>query len=159
MDVERGNRLVKSHSWAGWLAADDTIKCLTLNCFSLNGTKVSVGDNVFRELSNLTSEELKILTVEMVNGINNCCYSAHKLSSFGFGSILDRVKAEMSVAFNSVVEFNDSRQDRLELYIFFGEKLHDEPIGPFQDDSSTESIDSMDSARFYVERLRDFFEM
>ena len=159
MDVERGNRLIKMKSWANWVAPDSEIVCLTLNMYALNGTKTVVGDNVHDLLLNTPEETIKKFTVDMVTGIDQCCYSVHRLSGFGFGLLLDGVKAEMSVAFVTKADFEDARQNRVELNIFFCEKLHDDPIGPFQDDSESESYDSMDASRFYVERLRDFFEM
>ena len=157
MDVERGNRLVKLKSWANWLAPDDSFKCLTLHCFSLNGTKTKIGDDVATELMSLTDMELKILTVEMVTELNQYCYSVSKLNSFGFGTILDKVKAEISVAFVSTITFED-HQDRMVLNLFFNEKMHDEPLEHVQNETESESLDSMDSCRFYVERLCDYFE-
>ena len=158
MDVERGNRLLKMKSYANWIAPNDERVCLTLNAYALNGTKTTVGDDVHELLNSLSDEELKSLTVEMTVNLGQCCYSVSRLSGFGFGLILDRVKAEMSVAFVTNVTFDDTRQNRIELNIFISEKMHDEPIGPFQDDSESGSYDSMDASRFYVERLQDFFD-
>ena len=158
MEFERGNRLIKMKSFANWLAPNNEIVCLTLNAYALNGTKTKVGDEVHTLLNTLTDDELKSLVVEMTVNLGQCCYSVSRLSGFGFGLILDRVKAEMSVAFVTNADFEDSRQNRVELNIFITEKLHDSPIGPFQDDSESDSFDSMDASRFYVERLRDFFD-
>ena len=130
---------------------------MTLHCFSLNGTKTKIGNDVATELTNLTDVELKVLTVEMVTELNQYCYTVSKLNSFGFGTILDTVKAEISVAFVSTITFED-HQDRMVLNLFFNEKMHDEPLENIQDGSESESLDSMDSCRFYVARLCDYFE-
>ena len=158
MDVERGNRLLIMKSWADWTAPDDSVVCLTLNCFALNGTKVEIGDKIEEAFRNMSSDELKILTVEMTTRLDAYCMSVSRLSGFGFGTVMDGLKAEIAVAFLSTATFDDDRQNRLELNMFVNEKLHDNPIGPFQDDSESESYDSMDASNFYVEKLRDFFD-
>ena len=158
MDIERGNRLVKMKSWADWLAPNNERVCLTLNCYSLNGTDIKIGDDVLALLNNLSESELKTLTVEMVVGLNEYCFSVHRLSGFGMGLILDRARAEIAVAFVTNTKFEDFRQNRIELNMFVGEKKHNDPISPVQDETESESLDSMDSARYYVERLQDYFD-
>ena len=157
-DCERGNRLIHMKSWANWTAEDGSVVCLTLNCYSLNGTKVEVGDKIQAALYELKNDDLKALTVEMVNRLDSYCMSVSRLSGFGFGEFMDRHQAEIPIAFISHAKFEDETKNRLELNLFFNEKLHNEPIGPFQDDSESGSYDSMDASHFYSERLRDFFD-
>ena len=160
MDVESGNRLLIMRSWANWRAPDDSYKCLTINCMVLNGTKTKIGDDVEKELRNIANENLKTLTAEIVSGIDQCEMRVEWLKRFGLAVFLDKVKAEMSLAFLTHTDFEDKTKNRVELNVFVTEKLHDRPIGPFQEsESESESLDSMDSAsHYYVERLRDYFE-
>ena len=43
-------------AWANWTAEDGSVVCLTLNCYSLNGTKVEVGDKIQTALCELDNE-------------------------------------------------------------------------------------------------------
>ena len=105
--------------------------------------------------------DLKLLTSGLVAGLDQCSTNEYELGKSGFGLALLHLDIKIKAAFIYRTRFDseDPRQNRLELNLILGEGIAEDIPDVESQSSNSDDLDSMDSAKYYVERLRDYFEL
>ena len=123
---------------------------------------IIVNYNNVEKLFNLFSmSDLKLLTSGLVAGLDQCSTNEYELGKSGFGLALLHLDIKIKAAFIYRTRFDseDPRQNRLELNLILGEGTAEDIPDVESQSSNSDDLDSMDSAKYYVERLRDYFEL
>ena len=158
--VEVANRLLFMKSWSDWRSLDGEELCLTVQGWALSGTSCKVGQEIEKLYDSFTMDDLKLLTSGLVAKINQCSVNEYELGNSGFGMAVNHFGLVIKAAFTAKVEFDptENKQNRLEVNLILGVKVGEDIFDVESQSSQSEDLDSMDSAKYYVERLRDFFD-
>ena len=157
---EVANRMLFMKSWSDWKSLDGEELCLTAQGWALSGTSCKVGNEIGKLFEAFTMNDLKLLASGLVAGIDQCSVNEYELGKSGFGVALRHYDISIKAAFISKTSFSndDPRQNRLEINLILGESIADDLFDVGSQSTQSEDFDSMDSAKYYVEKLRDFFD-
>ena len=164
MDAESkevANNLLFMKSWSDWKSVNGEELCLTAQGWALSGTSCTVAENVEKLFNLFNMNELKLLTSGLVAGIDQCSTNEYELGKSGLGVALHHIGIAIKAAFIYRTAFtsDDPRQNRLEINLILGESIANDLSDVESQSSDSNDLDSMESVRYYVETLRDYFEL
>ena len=157
--VESANRLLFTKSWEDLEDIRGGKKCLTVNIWTLSGTNIDVSNGADKFFDLFNSTELKTLTAALVTRVDRYSMDESKLGWSGFGVALSHFNVAIKSAFTSETDFDKEtgKSNRFEINLILGVKMSDGDLDLDSQTSESNDFDSMDSARFYTDSLRDYF--
>ena len=156
---EQNNRILFTKSWGDWKSPDGTVMCFTVNGWVLSNTDVEVSEGVKKFFELFSVDELKTLSTALFTGIHQCSMDEYSLGRSGFGVALGHFDVAIKSVFVTKSMFGRAdKLDQADLNMIVGVRMVDCDLDLASQTSESNDCDSMDSAKYYVETLRDYFE-